>query len=99
MIQILLALIGSLGTSLGGKTGELVQQLVGTIGAVNLGVSELEQFATPWITWANKIVDEKRDPTDEEHAAARALADAVHANNQSLANGGSGSLLPAPPGA
>jgi hypothetical protein len=97
VIQIFLALIGSLAGSVGGKTGALVLQLVNTIGIVTLDAVELQAFAGPWITWANGIVDAKRDPTDEERAAANALADAIHANNQSLGTGGPGVPLPSPP--
>jgi hypothetical protein len=97
MIQLLLALIGSLGISLGGKTGALVTELVSTIGTVALDEQALVAFAGPWVTWVNGIIDAGRDPTAEEEAAARALADAVHANNQSLAQGGSPVTLPSPP--
>ena len=97
MIQILLALIGSLAGSLGGHTGALVTQLVNTIGTVTLDKAEFDAFVGPWIRWANAIVDAGRDATPEEHAAANALADAVHANNQSLGSGGPALPLPAPP--
>lgn len=99
MIQILLALIGSLATSYGGKASSLVLQLVNTIGAVTLSKAEFDEFAGPWITWANGIVDANRDPTADEEAAARALADAIHANNASLGAGGHGVPLPSPPAA
>jgi len=97
MIQILLALIGSLGGSLGGNTGSLITQVVNTIGAVTIGKAEFDAFAGPWIVWLNTIVDAKRDPTPDESAAANALADAIHANNQSLGTGGPGVPLPSPP--
>jgi hypothetical protein len=99
MIQILLAFIASLGGSIGGKIGALITQLTATIGTVTLDKAEWDAFAGPWIQWANAIVDANRDPTDGEHNAARALADAVHANNQSLATGGPGVQLPSPPAA
>jgi hypothetical protein len=97
MIQILLALISSLAGSVGGKTGALVIQLVNTVGLGIAGAADFKAFAGPWIQWANKIVDAKRDPTPAESAAANALADAVHANNQSLGSGGAGVPLPSPP--
>jgi hypothetical protein len=97
MISILLALISSLAGSVGGKTGGLVIQLANTIGTVALDATALAAFAGPWITWANGIVDAKRDPTPAENAAALALADAIHANNQSLGTGGPGVPLPSPP--
>lgn len=97
MIQILLALIESLAGSIGGKTGALVGQLVNVIGTVTLDQQALAAFAGPWIAWANVIVDAKRNPTPAEDAAANALADAIHANNQSLATGGPGVPLPSPP--
>lgn len=97
MIQVLLALISSLAQSKGGKIGELVTQVVNTIGLGITDKAEFDAFAMPWITWANGIVDANRDPTADEEAAANALADAVHANNQSLGTGGPGVALPAPP--
>lgn len=97
MIAILLAFIGSLGNSIGGNTGSLITQLVATIGTVAQDKADFDDFAGPWIQWANAIVDANRDPTPDEHAAARALADAVHANNQSLAQGGAPVPLPSPP--
>lgn len=97
MLQVLLALIGSLGQSLGGRTGSLVTQLVNTIGTLALDRADVIAFAVPWVQWANAIVDANRDPTDAEEAAANAVADAVHANNQSLAAGGPGVPLPPPP--
>lgn len=102
MIQILLAFIASLGQTIGGKTGALIAQLTSTIGTVQLDKAEWDAFAGPWIQWANGIVDANRDATDEEHAAAKALADAVHARNQALAQGtpeGSLPPLPSPPSA
>lgn len=99
MIQVLLALIASLGTSLGGNTGALVTQLVGTIGTVTMDEQALVAFAGPWVTWVNGIIDAKRDPTAAEETAAQALAAAVHANNQALAQGGTPVPLPAPPAA
>ena len=97
MIQVLLALIASLAGSVGGQTGALVTQLVNTIGTVTLDNAAFDATIGPWIAWANGIVDANREPTPEEHAAANALADAIHANNQSLGSGGPPVPLPAPP--
>jgi hypothetical protein len=97
MIQILLALISSLGGSLGGRIGDLITQLVATIGTVQIDKAQFDAFAGPWIIWANGIVDAGRDPTQAEHAAARALADAVNANIESLGSGGPALPLPSPP--
>ncbi len=97
MIQLLLALAASLAQSLGGKTGALITNLVNVIGTVTMDEADFAAFAGPWITWANAIVDANRDPTPAENAAALALADAVHANNQSLGTGGAGVPLPSPP--
>lgn len=97
MIQILLALLGSVGTSWGGPKGSLLVQIANTLGLAVADTAEFKAFAGPWIVWANGIVDANRDPTADEEAAANALADAVHANNQSLGTGGPGVALPAPP--
>ena len=97
MIQVLLALLGSIGTSWGGPKGNLLVQLANTLGLAAADTAEFKAFAEPWIRWANGIVDADRDPTPEEEAAANALADAVHENNQSLGTGGQGVSLPSPP--
>lgn len=97
MIQIILALLASLGTSIGGKAGALIGQLVGTIGTIKLGTDEWLAQVGPWITWANGIADANRDPTPEEHEAARALATAAHENLQSIGAGGPPVPIPSPP--
>jgi hypothetical protein len=97
VIQILLALIASLGQSVGGKTGTLVTQLVNIINTGYQDTAEWKAFAGPWIKWVNAIIDADRDPTEEEHAAAVALADTVRARNHSLAVNGPPVTLPAPP--
>lgn len=96
LIPVLLALINSLGVTLGGRTGSLVTQIVGTISTVTLDKAAFDAFAGPWIAWANVIVDAKRDPTPEEEAKALELAAAIHANNQSLGAGGPPVALPTP---
>lgn len=97
MIELILALLGSLGQSIGGNTGNLIGQLVATIGTIKLDRDEWLASVGPWVTWANAIADAGRDPTPEEHAAARALATAAHENLQSLATGGPPVPIPAPP--
>lgn len=99
MIAILLALLGSLATSYGGKTGGLIVQIVNSLGVLTVDKAAFDAFAGPWFVWLNAIVDANRDPTPEENAAAVALADAIHANNQSLGHGGQPVALPPPPAA
>lgn len=96
-IQIILALLNSLGVSVGGKAGALIGQFVNTIGTVQLSVEEWQTQVLPWVAWANAIADANRDPTPEEHAAAQALATAAHENLQSLAAGGPPVAIPSPP--
>lgn len=101
MIQVLLALLASVAQSLGGKTGALLTQLVNTVGVVWTDKAAWEAWATPWVVWANGIVDANRDPTAEEDAAANAVADAIHQRNQTLAAGTPVDQLPPlpnPPG-
>lgn len=99
MIEIILALLASLGNSIGGNAGNLIGQLVGTIGTIKLDRDEWIATVGPWVAWANGIADAGRDPTPEEHAAARALATAAHENLQSIAQGGPPVPLPSPPSA
>lgn len=95
-ITLLLAVFKSLGASLGGPTGALIDQIVTTGATVAADTAAFEATIVPWLAWANVIADAKRDPTPEEKAAANALADAAHANVQSLGAGGPPVPLPAP---
>lgn len=97
MWALLLALAQSLAGSVGGNVGALITQLVNTAGTAWTDKEAWAAWAGPWILWANAINDAGRDPTSDEDAAARAVADAVHANNQSLASGGPPVALPSPP--
>lgn len=97
MITVLLALIASLGTSLGGQTGALINQLVGIIGTATNDVTDYTAFIVPWVQYVNAIVDAKRDPTQAEHDAIKGLADAIHSQNQALASGTPVDQLPALP--
>jgi hypothetical protein len=97
MIEIILALWGSLGNSIGGKAGALIGQLVGAFGTFKADRDAWIATVGPWITWSNAIVDAKRDPSAAEDAAANAVADAAHADLQSKAKGGPGVPIPPPP--
>jgi len=94
---ILAALARSLAVSLGGKFGPLLTQLIDSGETAWTDKEAWAAWAGPWILWSNAINDAGRNPTAEEHAAAQALAAAVHANNQSLASGGLPVPLPSPP--
>lgn len=96
---ILAALAKSLATSLGGKYGDLLNQLIDTGETAWTDKEAWAAWAGPWILWCNAINDAGRDPTPAEDQAARDLAAAVHANNQSLAAGGAPVALPNPPSA
>lgn len=96
---ILAALAKSLAASLGGSYGSLLTQLIDTGETVWTDKEAWAAWAGPWILWCNAINDAGRDPTADEHAAAQAVAAAVHANNQSLAQGGQPVPLPSPPSA
>ena len=99
MIEVLLALFASFGSSIGGKTGALIGQLASTFGTVKMDLARFESEVVPWIRWANAIADANRNPTAEEEAAANAVADAAHADLQSKARGGPPVPIPAPPAA
>lgn len=94
---ILAALAKSLAGSFGGSAGALIMQLIDTGETAWTDKEAWAAWAGPWILWANAINDAGRDPTTDEDAAARAVALAVHQNNQSLAAGGPAVPLPAPP--
>jgi hypothetical protein len=102
VIQVFFAFILSLAQSKGGKIGELVTQLIGTLQAINLSKADYDAFVGPWLQWANGVIDRDNagtPPTKEELAAGLALAQAINDNIESLGSGGAGVPLPSPPSA
>lgn len=99
MIQLWIALITSLAGQIGGRTEAIVMQLVNAFGTITVDLADYNATVKPWFDWLNAIIDAGRDLTPAEDAALVALADAVHANNVSLANGGEAAPLPPPPAA
>lgn len=100
MWQALIALGISLAQSLGGKAGALAEQIFNTATSLMGASDEVKATLTPWIAYANRIVDEKRDPTDAEEAAINGFADAVREQNRMLHAGTPFAdlpPLPAPP--
>lgn len=97
LITVLLALLGSVASSLGGSTGALITQLVNLAGSLQTDQAEVAAAIAPWITWANGIVDAGRNPTAEEKAAVAGLRDAAHAYVQAAAAGHPLPAIPAPP--
>jgi hypothetical protein len=94
---ILAALAKSLAASLGGDAGSLLTQLIDTGETAWTDKEAWSAWAGPWILWCNAVNDAGREFTDAEKQAARDVAAAVHANNQSLASGGAPVPLPSPP--
>lgn len=102
MIQILLTIIASLAQSKGGKIGDLVTQIVNTIGTLQMSAADLEAFAKPWLVWTNAVIDRDNagtPPTAAEFATGLALVQAINANIESLGTGGPPVALPSPPAA
>lgn len=102
MFEALIALGLSLAQSFGGNTGALAAQVFNTASSLLGATDEVKATLTLWIAYANKIVDEKRNPTAEEGQAINEFADAVRAQNHALATGTAFAdlpPLPAPPAA
>jgi hypothetical protein len=102
MWEAIIALGLSLARSLGGKNGALAEQIFNTAASIKDATDDVKNTLTPWIVWANSIVDANRDATTEEETAANALADAVRAQNRALASGTAYAdlpPLPSPPSA
>jgi hypothetical protein len=78
-LQIIVAAVGTVG----GPTAALAAMLGSGVLQLDADVEENRALAAQWFAFLQKIVDEKRDPTEEEHAQARAFADQVHADVQS----------------
>jgi hypothetical protein len=78
-LQIILAAIGTVS----GSTAALAAMIGNGVLQLDMDVEANRDLAAHWFAFLQKIVDEKRDPTEEEHAEARAFADQVHADVQS----------------
>jgi hypothetical protein len=76
--QIALAAIGTVNPAI----GALVAMIGNGVMTIQGDTEEDKALIAQWQAFCQKIVDENRDPTPEEHAAARAFADSVHAANQ-----------------
>ncbi len=63
--------------------GTLVGMVTSGVMTIQGDSEEDKALIAQWQSFCQKIVDENRDPTQEEHDAARAFADSVHAQNQS----------------
>lgn len=60
----------------------LITMIGGGVLTLGADYEKHRDLIAQWFAWCQKIVDEKRDPTDEEHAQALAFAETVHAANQ-----------------
>jgi len=95
--RVYLQLALSMAGSIAGPTGAIAAMILGGINTLSTDTAETRAFAEGWVTWLNGIIDANRAPTDEEKALANAVADAVYANNESLASGGPALPIPPPP--
>jgi hypothetical protein len=77
--QLLMAAIGTANPAIGG----LVAMIANGVGTVVGDTVEDKALHDKWFAFCQKIVDENRDPTPEEHAAALAFASAEHLQAQS----------------
>jgi hypothetical protein len=77
--QIALAAIGTANPAI----GALVAMIGNGVLTIQGDTEEDKALIAQWQAFCQKIVDENRDPTDEEHVQAKAFADSVHAANQS----------------
>lgn len=87
MWLMILALAKSLAAAVGGVKGEIANEVIGTVEAVQGAAEEVQNTVKPWIQWSNGIVMANRPATEDERNAARAFRDAVHQQNQLLATG------------
>lgn len=77
-LQLLLAAVGTANPQI----GALVALVTGGIQTITADTAEDKALIAQWFAFCQKIVDENRAPTPEEHAAAKAFADAEHVHNQ-----------------
>lgn len=78
-VQMLSAAIGTANPAIAG----LVAMVTNGVVTLQTATAEDKALIAQWQGFCQKIVDENREPTAEEHAQARAFADSVHAANQS----------------
>jgi hypothetical protein len=76
--QIALAALGTVNPAIGG----LVVMIGNAVMTIQGDTAEDKALIAQWQAFCQKIVDENREPTPEEHAAARAFADAEHQKAQ-----------------
>jgi len=81
-LQLALAALGTANPAIGG----LVAMIGNAVMTAQTDTAEFKALEAKWQAFCQKIVDENRDPTLEERAAAREFADAVHASNVQAAN-------------
>lgn len=62
--------------------GAIVAMVGNGIVTIQGATEEEKALEAKWIAFCQKIVDENRDPTEDERAQARAFADEVHTANQ-----------------
>jgi hypothetical protein len=83
LIQLAIAILS--GASAGGLKPSVVALGLSILSGIQTvyaeGSADLEN-AKRWIAWLQAIIQLNREVTPDEHAAARAFADAVHAYNQ-----------------
>lgn len=72
-----------------GAVGAFNPAVAATLGMVLNGISTLQADSAAdqalfqqWVAFCNTMIAHGGDPTPDEHAAARAFADQVHASNQ-----------------
>lgn len=77
--QIALAALGTANPAI----AALVAMIGNGVMTIQGDTAEDKALIAEWQAFCQKIVDENREPTEEEHAQARAFAESVHAANQS----------------
>jgi hypothetical protein len=76
-------MLGSALGTINPAAAALISMITGGVLTLQTATDEDKALIAQWQAFCQKIVDENRDPTEEEHAQARAFADQVHAANQS----------------
>lgn len=78
-LQIALAAIGTANPQI----AALVAMVTNGVMTISGDTAEDKALIAQWQAFCQKIVDENRDPTPDEHAAAQAFAAAEHQKAQS----------------
>lgn len=77
-------MLGAAAGTINPAAGALISMIVGGVTTLTGDNTEDQALADQWFTFCQTMIAHGGPPTDDEHTAALAFADAEHAHNQGL---------------